>query len=284
MPFVKLDCGILNSTLWVDRGPRDLFITALLMATPKEITEPMAQYKVRSLDKTGFLVPPGWYGFVQAAGPGIIRMAMVDSEEGTQALERLGAPDPESRSSAHEGRRLVRVDGGYLVLNFMRYRDKDSTGAERARRYRESKKINTLDDASRVTKTSSRVTRHVSSLAEAEAEADISLPNGKGGKPPMTTDEIIFTYGVPLLVSAGSTDKGARSFLGGLRKGHGDEALVNALRNCLREKPLQPIEWLAAALPPKGGKSKMNTQEALEASNRAVAQKFIEDRMNNAAS
>ncbi|MDM0043751.1 YdaU family protein [Variovorax dokdonensis] len=103
-----------------------------------------------------------------------------------------------------------------------------------------------------------------------------SEPIGSGGKPPLTPDEIIFGYGVPLLINAGTPEKQARSFLGGLRKGHGDEALVNALRDCLREKPLQPLEWLAAAMPPAGApKSKPNALEALEASNQAVAQRFL---------
>lgn len=102
-----------------------------------------------------------------------------------------------------------------------------------------------------------------------------SVPNGTGGKPPLTPDEIIFGYGVPLLTSAGSTDKAARSFLGGLRKAHGDPALVNALRDCIRAKPLQPLEWLAAALPPGGIRGKPNAQEVLEASNRAVVDRLL---------
>lgn len=72
----------------------------------------------------------------------------------------------------------------------------------------------------------------------------------KPAKPPMEPDEIIFGYGVPLLVNAGSADKAARSFLGGLRKQHGDTAVIDKLRECIRAKPLQPLEWLAAALPP----------------------------------
>jgi uncharacterized protein YdaU (DUF1376 family) len=102
-----------------------------------------------------------------------------------------------------------------------------------------------------------------------------SVPNGTDGKPSLSPDEIIFGYGVPLLVNAGSTDKASRSFLAGLRKGHGDPALVNALRDCIRAKPLQPLEWLAAALPPPGSAAKPNAQEALEASNRAVAERFL---------
>lgn len=80
-----------------------------------------------------------------------------------------------------------------------------------------------------------------------------SEAKASGGEPPKVTDpdEIIFGYGVPLLTNAGSTDKHARSFLGGLRKQHGDAALIDKLRDCIKAKPLQPVEWLAAALPPK---------------------------------
>ena len=103
-----------------------------------------------------------------------------------------------------------------------------------------------------------------------------SVPNGTGGKPPITDpDEIIFGYGVPMLTNAGTAEKQARSFLGGLRKHHGDAALINKLRECARAKPLQPLEWLAAALPPAGVAPKLNSQEALEASNRAVAERFL---------
>jgi hypothetical protein len=136
MAFVKLDCGILDSTLWADRDAKDLFITALLMAAPHELVEPMEQIRVRSLEKTGFVIPPGWYGMVRAAGQGIVRRHGMEMEAGLAALERLGAPEPDSRTPDFEGRRLARVDGGYIVLNFKKYRDKDHTSAERSRRYR----------------------------------------------------------------------------------------------------------------------------------------------------
>jgi uncharacterized protein YdaU (DUF1376 family) len=80
----------------------------------------------------------------------------------------------------------------------------------------------------------------------------ISVSKDTGDKPPLSTDEIIFSYGVPLLTNAGTPEKSARSFLGGLRKSHGDEALVNTLRDCIKAKPMQPLEWLAKALPPNG--------------------------------
>jgi uncharacterized protein YdaU (DUF1376 family) len=102
-----------------------------------------------------------------------------------------------------------------------------------------------------------------------------SVAKATGDKSPLSPDEIIFGYGVPLLTNAGTADKQARSFLGGLRKAHGDEALVNALRECVRVKPLQPLEWLAKILPPEGIKPKLNKQEALEASNRAVVERLL---------
>lgn len=65
-------------------------------------------------------------------------------------------------------------------------------------------------------------------------------------------DEIIFGYGVPLLVHAGTPDKAARSFLGKLRKLHGDAPVIEKLRFLVAKKPAiaQPLEWLAKALPP----------------------------------
>lgn len=110
-----------------------------------------------------------------------------------------------------------------------------------------------------------------------EKEKRDSEAKASGVKPPMTADEIIFGYGLPILTNAGTAEKQARSFLGGLRKAHGDDALVNTLRECIRAKPLQPLEWLAKAMPPKGmGATKTpNKQEALEARNRALAEEMI---------
>ncbi len=151
MPFVKLDCDILRSTLWLDRGARDVFITALLMAEPRQILEATEQIRINSLEGTGWSVPPGWYGFVSASGPGIVRMSGCADEEGFAALHRLGEPDPESRSREYDGRRLVRVDGGYVVLNFMKYRDKDFGAAERMRALRARKRASVTANSDAVT-------------------------------------------------------------------------------------------------------------------------------------
>lgn len=137
MSFVKLDHGILDSSLWCDADARIVFLAALLMAVPYELRRATPQLLVDTLDPTGWEVPPGWYGHVSAAGPGIVRRAMIGEAAGMQALHRLGSPDPASRSTAYDGRRLARVGGGYLVLNYQAYRERDHSAAERQRRYRQ---------------------------------------------------------------------------------------------------------------------------------------------------
>ena len=193
MPFVKLDCGILNSSLWIDQEARTIFITALLMAVPFDTEEPMPEIKTGALEETGWSVPPGWYGMVEAASSGIILRAGLEKSHGQEALIRLSQPDPESRSDDFEGRRLVRVDGGYIVLNYFKYRERDYTAAARAARYR-AKKASHAVTSHRHAVTSHRhavTSRNVTHAeAEAEAEAITPLPNGavapraKGWKAP----------------------------------------------------------------------------------------------------
>jgi hypothetical protein len=173
MPFVKLDCGFLKSTLWFDPDARDVFLAALCLAVPVVYDEPLKTYPLDSMEPTGFLVPPGWYGLVAAGAPALIHDALKTPEVGTAALERLAAPEAASRSSAFAGRRLVRVEGGFIVLNFDTYREKDYGAAERMRRWRERKKNVTpvTRDERNVTRHTVTVTRHVTQ-AEAEAEAE----------------------------------------------------------------------------------------------------------------
>jgi len=139
MPFVKLDCGILRSTLWFEKDQRDVFLASLLLAEPREFTEPVPEIKIRSLELTGWAAPPGWYGFVPAASVGICDCAKIEFAKGLNALERLASPEAVSRSADFEGRRMIRIDGGFLILNFQKYRDRDYTTAERSARYRTRK-------------------------------------------------------------------------------------------------------------------------------------------------
>ncbi|MBI3932398.1 MAG: hypothetical protein HY317_03205 [Acidobacteria bacterium] len=112
MTFVKLDTNILDSSLWVEPADvRIAFITILAMAGPD--------------------------GVCPATAPGIARRANLPLDVVERALAVLEAPDPHSRSLAEGGRRVRRVDGGYLAVNYLKYRQRDHTVTERKRRQRE---------------------------------------------------------------------------------------------------------------------------------------------------
>lgn len=145
MAFVKLDSGLLDSSLWQHRDCRDVFLTALLMAVPHECVAPLPQLDVCSGLPTGWIAPAGWYGFVRAAGPAIVARAGLDRAIGMAALHTLGSPESESRTPDFDGRRLIRIEGGFVVLNWRRYRERDHTAAERSRRWRDRQRM-TRDD------------------------------------------------------------------------------------------------------------------------------------------
>lgn len=173
MPFVKLDTRILDSTLWIKRDLREVFITALLMAEPMEFDEPQRQIEVDSLDHADFEAPPGWYGFVPAASFGIINRAGVDMEAGMVAIRKLGQPEIESRSPEFEGRRMIRINGGFLILNYMKYRDKDYTAKDRMARLRARRK------EEKVTRNSNGVHPNVT-----QAESRVQSAEAEGERPP----------------------------------------------------------------------------------------------------
>lgn len=131
----------------------------------------------------------------------------------------------------------------------------DDTAAERKRKQREREAMSRQVQPEDNNVTPSHTKSHQETPREdksREEETKPSVATATGDTSPKIVDpnEIIFGYGVPLLVSAGNADKAARSFLGGLRKQHGDTAVIDKLRECIKANPLQPLEWLAAALPP----------------------------------
>lgn len=199
MAFLKLDTGILDSTLWLDSDATKVFVTALCLAQPHDFANPVQQLEVRANKPTKFSAPPGWYGFIPMAGVGIVDRAKLHSfgkrtieqarAAGMRALERLGAPDPESRTPDHDGRRLIRVAGGFLVLNYRLYRDKDhaaDSNATRQKRFRDrQKQLDTVTDS---LLPSQGVTDPVSNASlyvdvDVEEEKKKGLPSGNPNTP-----------------------------------------------------------------------------------------------------
>ena len=142
--YTKLFNSILASTIWrEDDKTRIVWITLLAMA-----------------DKNGI---------AEASVPGLADMARVSVPACRKALAALQAPDPDSRTQTHDGRRIAPVEGGWQLLNHAKYRAKLNVDERREylrlkqREYRKHKStsVNNVSDKSTVL-----------TQAEAEAEAE----------------------------------------------------------------------------------------------------------------
>lgn len=115
--YTKLFNSIVTSTIWTeDDSTRIVWITMLALA-----------------DKNGE---------VQGSVPGLARIAGVTLEACQTALDKFLSPDKYSRTLDDEGRRIEKIDGGWLLLNHAKYRamaskdDAIQSNAERQRRHR----------------------------------------------------------------------------------------------------------------------------------------------------
>ena len=268
--FVKLHSSILRSTIWFARPDREIFITALLLAEPRELTEDAEQLEVDSLKPTGWLVPAGWYGFVEAAGTGLIAHSGADVAEGYAALRRLGSPELESRSREFDGRRLVRVNHGYVVLNYDKYRERDMTSTERSRRYRERKRLDVPDargrDATALRSDGTPLATQAEGDAEGDAEAkkeisplppegslqeraDLALrdPTRSSFEKPWEWTEVATVFAAfqktwrraLTPVRAGLGDPRVRTVLERFREGYSVDELTTAIRGSVKSENLQ---------------------------------------------
>jgi hypothetical protein len=63
-----------------------------------------------------------WHGYIGASVPGLAARARVPLDKCREALETFLSPDPDSRTTEHEGRRIAVADGGWVLLNHAKYR------------------------------------------------------------------------------------------------------------------------------------------------------------------
>lgn len=101
IPFTKVYRSMLTSSVWTTPHPRlhmvrCVWMTLMLLADRR--------------------------GYVHSSVPGLAAAAIVTIEEAEEALELFRSPDKYSRTKEHEGRRLVDVKGGWLLLNYETHR------------------------------------------------------------------------------------------------------------------------------------------------------------------
>jgi hypothetical protein len=159
--YTKLFNSILASTIW--RAPnttRIVWITMLAMA-----------------DKDGI---------VEGSVPGLADFARVEVDEARQALAELLAPDPDSRTGDHEGRRIEVVDGtGWRLLNHGKYRAKMSE--DERREYNRQKQAewrnrknrsNSVNDSQSQSAKSAQAEEHSEAKAPAPKSVRVSKESG----------------------------------------------------------------------------------------------------------
>jgi len=117
--FVKLYASILTSSIWLE-SDATLRVWIAMLSTAD------------------------WEGYVGASVGGLAHVSRVSREDCIKALAVLEAPDPDSRTPDDDGRRIRKVEGGWVVLNIKKYRDMRSPEqirqAEKKARWRAGKK------------------------------------------------------------------------------------------------------------------------------------------------
>lgn len=99
--YAKLFSSILDSSIWCESLPvKVLWISMLARA-----------------DRGGVVI---------ASVPGLAKLAGISTKECRDGLERLSSPDPESGTKDFGGRRIMEVDRGWVILNYVKFRDMKS--------------------------------------------------------------------------------------------------------------------------------------------------------------
>jgi len=78
-------------------------------------------------------------GISRTSPTGISAHCFLSLDVVRRAIETLESPDPDSRSKVDEGRRIKDVDGGFLVVNYLKYRERGYSMKDSARRMREKR-------------------------------------------------------------------------------------------------------------------------------------------------
>ena len=132
-------------------------------------------------------------GFVRGSDGWLADKSKVELAKCIEAVSKFCSPDPCSRTPDNEGRRVERLEDGYLVLNYLAFRDRLSNDPkvtatrERVRKHREKY-------AGSVTKryVTQEALQSVTSLVSASASASVLQEEGSGEKPSLDYPLMIY--------------------------------------------------------------------------------------------
>ena len=171
---MKIYGTILDSSIWSAEYPTRLVWLSLLAMADKN-------------------------GQVQASTDGIARRANVSLDECEKAIKTLRSPDRRSKNKLYDGRRIRKIENGWLVLNYKRYRDMRTDSqvaeAEKKQRYRDRKRAGLVGGHGGQSTAS---TGEGEAKADAEGEKEVPLPrpatprsNNGGGPDVLEAGEIV---------------------------------------------------------------------------------------------
>jgi hypothetical protein len=224
--FTKLCSTIITSSIWSeDHATRIVWVTMLALADAD--------------------------GQVDASLPGLARAANVTLQECEIAVKKFSEPDPYSRTTDYEGRRLCAVDGGWLLLNYAKYRQtRDPVARKEQNREAAQKHRDKIAEISRRQPPSAAVSQDqpLSAHAEADAEAEKeerlvdSVESTATIEPPWSEEEEAFERARKLYPS--TAKRGHATEWVNFRKKHKDwrEAVADlepAIRIQIRERELK---------------------------------------------
>jgi hypothetical protein len=151
--FTKLFSSIVTSTIWQeDPETKVVWITLLALADPE--------------------------GFVDGTVPGIANIARISVKKTRIAINKLESPDPDSRTPDYDGKRIAKVDGGWILLNYAKYRkvrDMDERKEYMRQYMQDYRKHHVNNPVNNV----NNVNQCKPQLAHTEAEAEAELKNTK---------------------------------------------------------------------------------------------------------
>lgn len=113
-------------------------------------------------------------GISPATIPYLSSVCRIDIKKVQESIVKLSSPDEFSRSLENEGRRIERVDGGFSILNYHKYRERtysDSSTAIRQRRFREKKALHSVT-CNDVTESNGDISASASASAAEEKEKE----------------------------------------------------------------------------------------------------------------
>jgi hypothetical protein len=122
MGFTKLDENILQSSIMAEDAETFKVWIALLASCKENGIAPVSIVYIASICKRS-------------------------NEEVAESIKKLECPDVYSRSTNDEGRRIRRVDGGFEIINYQKYRSftySNNANAERQRRFREKNALRSV--------------------------------------------------------------------------------------------------------------------------------------------